>query len=103
MWKDGVRLGRYACSTELIPTYTGNIIDNIIDGIGTMCHEFSHVLGLMDTYDTDYEGSGGNSHHPGWWDIMAAGSYCNNSRTPVGYTLYERYAVGFATPDVINA
>ena len=99
VWKDGVRLGRYACSTELIPTQTGNIID----GIGTMCHEFSHVLGLMDTYDTDYDGSGGNSHHPGWWDIMAAGSYCNNSRTPVGYTLYERYAVGFATPEVINA
>lgn len=100
VWKDGVQLGRFACSTELIPSQTGSII---IDGIGTICHEFSHVLGLMDAYDTDYDESGGTSNHPGYWDIMAAGSYYNNSRTPVGYTLYERYAVGFATPEVINA
>ena len=100
VWKDGVRLGRYACSTELYGWEQQS--QKIIDGIGTICHEFSHVLGLMDTYDSDYEGSGGESHHPGDWDIMSGGSYHNYSRTPVGYTLYERYAVGFATPEVID-
>lgn len=99
VWKDGVRLERYACSTELIPSTSGIILD----GIGTVCHEFSHVLGLPDAYDTDYEKSGGTSHHPGDWDLMGSGSYLNNSRTPVNYTLFERYAVGFATPEVINA
>jgi hypothetical protein len=34
---------------------------------------------------------------------MAGGSYMNNGRTPAGYTLFERYAVGFTTPEVITA
>ena len=37
----------YACSAEL----NG---DNSLFGIGTMCHEFSHCLGLPDFYDTTY-------------------------------------------------
>ena len=99
--KDGVYMGRYACSTEMYGWPSRP--EKIIDGIGTICHEFSHVLGLPDFYDTDYEKSGGESHHPGDWDVMAGGSYNNYSRTPVGYTLYERYAIGFANPEVINA
>ena len=89
--KDSVYLGRYACSTELY----GSKNWAIIDGIGVICHEFSHVLGLMDHYDTDYEGSGGQSKHPGDWDLMAGGGYQNNGRTPSGYNLYEKWAVGF--------
>ena len=97
IYKDGVYLGNYACSTEMLgtPAY------GFFDGIGTICHEFGHVLGLPDLYDTDYEKSGGESAHPGDWSIMSGGSYQNNGRTPVGYTLYERYALGFATPEVI--
>ena len=29
------------------------------EGLGTLCHEFAHSLGLEDLYDTDGEGSGG--------------------------------------------
>ena len=98
--KDNVSFGRYACSTEL----TGSEQNNVIDGIGTICHEFSHVLGLPDFYDTDYEQSGGESNHPNEWSIMAGGSYENTGRTPVGYSLYERYSVGFCDePEVIDA
>jgi len=96
---DGVKLSRYACSTEMY----GREGSNTIDGIGTICHEFSHVLGLPDEYDTDYAQSGGQSDHPATWSIMAGGSYRNKSRTPVGYTLYERYSLGFASPKVIDA
>lgn len=96
--KDDVYLGRYACSTEMMgtPDY------GFFDGIGTICHEFSHVLGLPDLYDTDYEKGGGQSADPSEWSIMSGGSYQNNGRTPVAYTLYERYALGFATPEVID-
>ena len=94
VWKDGVRLLDYACSVELYG-WISNPSSIIIDGIGTICHEFSHVLGLPDFYDTDYEGSGGQSNDPAIWSVMAGGSYENTSRTPVGYSLYERYAVGF--------
>jgi M6 family metalloprotease-like protein len=96
---DGVSLSRYACSTELY----GPSSANMIDGIGTMCHEFSHVLGLMDEYDTDYTSSGGTSVHPGYWSLMAAGSYLNYSRTPAGYSLFERYQSGFTVPERITA
>lgn len=95
---DGVRMNNYACSTELY----GDEEAHIFDGIGTFCHEFSHVLGLPDLYDTDYEKSGGESNHPDEWLIMSGGSYANYGRTPVGYSLYERYAAGFALPEVID-
>lgn len=95
---DGVSFGRYACSTELYGTQGGKQLD----GIGTMCHEFSHVLGLPDSYDTDYEASGGQSVHPGKWSVMAQGPYLNMSRTPCGYSIYERYALGFTQPEIID-
>lgn len=97
--RDGVWIGDYACSTEFI--YGEK--NNMLDGIGTFCHEFSHVLGLPDFYDTDGEGSGGQSPHPGDWSVMAGGNHNNYARTPCAYSLYERTALGFATPTVIEA
>lgn len=99
--KDGVYLWDYASSVELYG-FTSAPETVTIDGIGTICHEFSHVLGLPDFYDADYEDGGGQSADPGEWSVMAGGSYFNNSRTPVGYNLFERYATGFATPEVIE-
>lgn len=92
--KDGVAFYDYASSVELYG-YTKAPSTVTIDGIGTICHEFSHVLGLPDFYDTDYEESGGESAHPDIWSLMAGGSYENIGRTPVGYSLYERWSVGF--------
>ena len=94
---DGVSFGRYACSTELY----GLQRDSIIDGIGTICHEFSHVLGLPDLYDVDYS-SNGLSTTPGKWSIMAGGNYLNKSRTPAGFGSFERWALGWIKPEVIN-
>lgn len=95
---DGVSLGRYACSTE----FYGTPSNRTLDGIGTICHEFSHVLGLNDEYDTDYASSGGQSIHPGKWSLMASGSYLNKGRTPCGYSMYQRYLSGFAEPTTIS-
>ena len=92
---DNVGFGLYACSTEIAGwenSYSG------VNGIGTFCHEFGHVLGLPDLYDTDYESGGGQSRDPGEWSIMAGGSGNNFGRNPVGYSLYERYALGFTHP-----
>ena len=90
---DGKRIDKYSCSTEM----GGYFGSNQVDGVGTFCHEFTHVLGYPDMYDADYE-KNGQSHHPGSWDIMASGGYLNNSRTPAGYSIFERYALGFALP-----
>ncbi len=98
---DNKAIDRYASSTELygpesMPSYV------TVEGIGTVCHEFSHVLGLPDFYDTDYGDGGGQSHDPGGWDVMAGGADYNNGRCPAGYTFFERYALGWAESEVIK-
>ena len=95
--KDGVYLGRYACSNELFGTSDWSVLE----GIGTMCHEFSHVLGLPDFYDTNnmYDGKCVTPHE---WSLMANGTDFNYGRTPCGFSLFERYALGFASPQVIS-
>ena len=98
--KDDVYLYDYASSVELYG-YTDYPQTVTIDGIGTICHEFGHVLGLPDFYDTDYE-QNGLSNDPGEWSVMAGGSYYNNGRNPIGYSIFERYMVGFATPETIE-
>lgn len=98
---DGKKFRDYACSAEFI--YAKSY--GIYDGIGTICHEFSHVLGLPDLYDTfeDDDATNGEAQHPGEWDLMAGGNYQNNARTPVAYSLYDRYSTGFANYQVITA
>ena len=95
--KDGVYLGRYACSTELFGTTDGAVLE----GIGTMCHEFSHVLGLPDFYDTNNVNPDA-CEHPNGWSVMAGGADYNYGRTPCAFSLFERYALGFAQPQVIS-
>ena len=97
---DGVNFGTYACSTEIYGWESQRSTMPL--GIGTICHEFSHVLGLPDLYDTDYDSSGGQSHHPGAWDVMASGGSGNYGRTPVGYSIWERYSLGWAHPQEIT-
>jgi len=92
----GKRLNGYACTSEL----SGPEDNPRLCGIGTFCHEFSHVLGLADLYVTDY-----SSDHKtmGQWDLMCNGSYLNNELTPAGYSIFERFAVGWYNPPVISA
>ncbi len=84
-----VRIYDYACTSELRGSRGSQMC-----GIGTFCHEFGHVLGLPDTYDTD------NSYHytVGDWSIMCSGSYNGNGKTPPAYTAYERFMLGWLTP-----
>lgn len=95
LFYDDVAVGQYASSTEIYGWESQNYPIPI--GIGTMAHEFSHVLGLPDLYDTDYAEGGGQSHDPGGWDVMSGGDY-NWGRTPCAYSIWERYALGWAQP-----
>ena len=90
--QDGVTIDTYACSCEL----RGNK-GTTIDGIGSACHEFSHCMGLPDMYDTS-----GDSFGMGNWDLMCSGNYNDDSRTPSGYTAYERWVSGWLEPVEIN-
>ena len=78
----------YACSSEL-----RGPSGNAMCGIGTFCHEFGHVLGLPDYYDTGY-----NYYTVGAWDIMCSGSYNGNGKMPPSYSAGERFQLGWLTP-----
>ena len=63
-----------------------------MDGIGTFCHEFSHCLSLPDFYDTTDQ----SAHYAmGNWSLMGHGSYNDNSRTPIGYSAFEKNWMGW--------
>lgn len=91
---DGVLLNDYACTSEL----RGNS-GSTMCGIGTFCHEFTHVFGFPDLYVTDYNPAGKDL---GSWDIMSSGSYNNNGRTPPTYSAYERFYLGWLKPQVLS-
>lgn len=94
---DGMRFGRFACSSEIYGWHADG--DRYLDGIGVIVHEFSHVLGFKDHYDV----SGYMNEDPGSWDVMASGNYNGilNS-TPCGYNSYEKYAAGFISPRTVT-
>ena len=98
---DGVAINRYACASELMPASDNNMT---LTGLGTFCHEYSHTLGLMDYYDTDYEEGGGISGS--MWSytaLMDGGNMNNNSNTPPYFNAVDREAMGISEPVVINS
>ncbi len=94
-----LKVNSYACGGEL------NGVTGEINGIGTMCHEYSHCLGYPDFYDIDYgeESEGVQGPGMGSWDLMDGGSYNGNGFQPAGYTSYERWFAGWEEPIVLNA
>ncbi len=93
---DGKDISKYACSSELDGTS-----GSVITGIGGICHEFGHVLGALDFYDTDY-GTNGQYNGTGHWDVMGAGNWNNNSRTPAHHNPYNKSVVyGWVTPTML--
>ena len=90
---DGKRIMDYACTSELKWDEGTSMC-----GIGTFTHEFGHVLGLADMYATD-----GATHQTlSYWNIMDAGAYLNEGRTPPAYNAFERFQLGYLTPELLQ-
>ena len=87
---DGKQVNTYACSSELS--------GSSIDGIGTLCHEFSHVMGLPDFYDTEYGTNYNSKLTPNEWDVMDGGAYNGNGHCPPNYSAWEKYFFGWVEP-----
>ncbi len=86
----GKKLDNYAMSSELSGSALG--------GIGTLCHEFGHVMGLPDLYDTDYGTVYEGCKTPNDWDIMDGGSYNADGHCPPNYDPWEKDFFGWHTP-----
>jgi M6 family metalloprotease-like protein len=81
---DGVRV--YAYSTE---PENGKI--------GVFAHEFGHVLGLPDLYDTSYQSAG-----VGEWCLMGGGSWGGNGSKPTQLSCWCLARLGWMTPKVVK-
>ncbi|MGL4412400.1 MAG: M6 family metalloprotease domain-containing protein [Bacteroidales bacterium] len=94
--KDGVKFNNYACGSELSGTNGTRM-----SGIGTFCHEFSHILGLPDTYDTDAS-TNGQAFGLDAWSLMANGPYNGNGNVPPSLNAWERWKSGWLTLTELN-
>ena len=84
---DGHTISDYTISCELWSNDTSF-------GIGTICHEYTHSLGLPDIYPTN-----------GWtysavdeWDLMDGGNFTNYGWCPPNYTPLEKMLMGWLKP-----
>ena len=72
--------------------------------IGVFCHEFGHVIGLPDAYDTSYATTG-----VGQWSLMGGGSWGSVGRDgvspgadPAPFMAWERLALGWIDEEEIE-
>lgn len=101
-------VSRYACSNEI----SGNAYSQygptakILAGIGTFVHEYGHVLGLPDLYNTE---DMNDQSTPFIWSLMDMGEYNTYAENdllagsaPPRLTAFERYSLGWLTPRVLE-
>ena len=88
----------FACACELFWDS-----DTIFDGIGTICHEFAHTLGLPDFYNKSSASGAISNAAMGYWSLMDYGNYENEGFSPVGLTAFEKYSLGWMDIEEIKA
>ena len=88
----------YTMSSELSPEIkdkNGTIIKpEGVNGLGVICHEFSHSLGLPDMYPTA-KSAYLNNQEMEYWDLMDGGEYTNAGFCPTAYTAFEKEQMGW--------
>lgn len=105
--RDCYYVSHYACSNEISGNaYTQNKSTKTLAGIGTFVHEYGHVLGLPDLYNTE---DMNDQSTPFIWSLMDMGeynTYADNDllagTAPPRLTAFERYSLGWLTPRVLE-
>ncbi|SOD17077.1 M6 family metalloprotease domain-containing protein [Fibrobacter sp. UWB16] len=103
LWSEDRRINYYSCANEISSNaYAYDHSTTALEGIGVFVHEFSHLLGLMDWYDS---GKNSGRESAGYWSVMAYGdNLCpsNSDRVtccaPVLYSTFEKMSMGWLTP-----
>jgi immune inhibitor A len=65
--------------------------------VGVFAHEFGHVLGLPDLYDTSYQSAG-----VGEWCLMGGGSWGGGGDKPTRLSCWCLARLGWITPKVVK-
>ena len=91
---DDVLVNNYACTSELTYDGLGSTSFTTLASIGTSCHEYTHTFGIPDLYDTDDDEESVSGYAEGLWrsiDLMDAGNYNDEGKTPPNYSAVERW------------
>lgn len=90
---DGYKISQYSASAE---KWTATLTC----GIGTICHEFSHCLGLPDIYPTSTSVDALSIVDE--WDLMDGGITTNTGWCPPNYSPLEKMLMGWLTPEELT-
>ncbi len=96
---DNVKAKKFMITSELYK-------QGQIATIGTICHEFGHILGAPDFYDLRYTDADADQCFCaiGKYDVMSRGYNNNNGRTPAHHNPYTKcYIFGWDTPKTISS
>ncbi len=67
-------------------------------GLGIFAHEFGHLLGLPDLYDTSEDSEG-----IGEWGLMGSGNWVGMENSPAGFTAWSKEQMGWIKPTDITS
>lgn len=84
----------YTMSGELSPVKIKDSTIPVVNGLGVICHEFSHSLGLPDMYPTE-ESAYLDNQEMEYWDLMDGGEYTHAGFCPTAYTAFEKEQMGW--------
>ena len=84
---DNKSISNYTCSGEHWP-----MANKALCGLGTICHEFTHCLGLPDIYPTNKNVGYSVCDE---WDLMDSGNFTNFGFCPPNFTPLEKYLLGW--------
>lgn len=103
--------GTYTVANYIIAPELGSGSSHLFDGMGTITHEFGHLLGLMDHY-VAYGATNGTALTPTYWDVMDVGCYNGTySSADSGdvygthvpnFSAFERQSLGWLTPTELS-
>lgn len=102
---DGVTVRRFSISAELNGANANSYSTEPklrINGPGVCIHEFSHAMGLPDTYPSTTDSRKVNNQTMEYWDLMDYGEYLNNGRYPTPYTAWEQETMGWLTVEELK-
>lgn len=88
---------------HIISSYTASgekFTENIYAGMGTICHEFTHSLGLPDLYPTSK--TIGVFSVVDEWDLMDGGNFTGRGWCPPNYSPLEKMLLGWLEPEELT-
>lgn len=108
--QDGKNIRIVGLSNELAVTAADNQGTALRAGIGVLCHEMSHGLGLPDLYNTSNNAPVDEHGYADWnncgpedWDLMDGGENLFNGFWPVQYAAWERDIMGWMTLEELDS